>query len=457
MPCCSSLSFVDIARAMAGYSFVPLAASFLLSAALILFGGGPGTSDAKVNLWGTQPVEAIKILLVLFLAGYFARNWELLRELREKRPALARLGRWMEVPRLEYVLPVVVSIAVALLFFFLQKDLGPALVFSCVFLALYAVARNRFQLAAGGLLVLVGGFAAGYFLGHPHTVQMRVEMWLSPWDNAVRGGDQVVHSLWAMATGGAGGTGLGLGEPGGIPAGSTDLILSALGEELGFAGFAVVFGLYAVLLYLGLRIALRAATDYAFFLALGLVLLIASQALLIAGGILDLVPLSGVVTPFLSYGRTSMLANFAIFGMLLSISRQARGGSRTEPFRQPVRWVAVGLAVCAGAVVAKAAYVQVLRADPVAGAGALVVQADGARRYQYNPRIMEIARSIPRGAIFDRNGLPLATSKWQDLEDNRAQLAAIGIDIDKAGPPAVAVLPARPGGLPPAGGPAHTR
>jgi cell division protein FtsI/penicillin-binding protein 2 len=186
-----------------------------------------------------------------------------------------------------------------------------------------------------------------------------------------------------------------------------------------------------VLLGLGIRIALRAATDYAFFLSLGLVLLIALQALLIAAGVLDLAPLSGVVTPFLSFGRSSMLANFAIFGILLSVSRRAGTGARAAPFRQPVRWVAAGFAICAGAVLAKAAWVQVLRADATAGAGALVMQADGARRYQYNPRIMEIARSIPRGAIYDRNGLPLATSDWQDLEDNRAQLAAMGIDIER--------------------------
>ena len=197
------------------------------------------SSDAKVNLLGAQPVEAIKILLVLFLAGYFARNWEFLRELREKHPAFEKLGRHIEIPRLEYVLPVLVSIGLVLVFFFLQKDLGPALVFSCVFLALYAVARNRFQLAAAGFALLVGGFAIGYLAGYPRTVSGRVEMWLSPWDNAVRGGDQVVHSLWALSTGGITGTGAGLGEPGMVPAAATDLILSALGEEFGFVGIEI--------------------------------------------------------------------------------------------------------------------------------------------------------------------------------------------------------------------------
>jgi cell division protein FtsW (lipid II flippase) len=425
------LSFVDFGRRLAGYSFIPLLAGLLLSTALIVFGSGPGASDAKVNLLGMQPVEAIKILLVLFLAGYFARHWELLRELKEQRPALAGLGRHFEIPRLEYVLPVLVSIGLVLAFFFLQRDLGPALVFSCVFLLLYAVARNRFQLAAAGFALLVAGFAIGYMVGYPRTVSGRVQMWLSPWDNAVRGGDQVVHSLWALASGGITGTGLGLGDPALVPAAATDLILSALGEEFGFLGLLAVFLLYAVLLYLATRIALRAPSDYAFFLSMGLVLLIGVQVLLIAGGVLDLAPLTGVVTPFLSYGRTSMLANFAIFAILLSISRQARDPSRAEPFRQPVRWVAGGLALCAALLLGKAIWVQVARADAVTGAGALVVQADGGRRYQYNPRIMAVANRIPRGAIHDRNGLPLATGSFQDLVDNRAAFASIGIDIEK--------------------------
>lgn len=425
------LSFVDFGRLFSGLSFIPLLLSFLLSLALILFGSGPGVSDAKVNLGGFQPVEVIKILLVFFLAGYFSSRWEFLRELREKRPALARITRWIEIPRLDYVLPMLISIALVLVFFFLQKDLGPALVFSFVFLALYAVARNRVPLAVFGLCMLISGFGIGYWLGYPKNVSGRVQMWLSPWDNVVRGGDQIVHSLWAMSTGGVFGTGLGLGEPTNIPAGYTDLILSVLGEEWGFIGFTIVFLLYAVLVFRAMRIALRSATDYGFFLCLGLILLTAAEILLISGGILDLVPLSGVVTPFLSYGRTSMLANFAIFAILLSVSREAASARQTMPFREPVKRIALGLGVLAAIVLSKAAYVQVARADAITGAGALVVQADGGRRYQYNPRLMEFARQIPRGTIYDRNGLPLATSKWEELEQHRKEFAGIGINIDQ--------------------------
>lgn len=426
------LSRLDYERLFGRLSFVPLLASFLLSTALILFGTGPGASDAKVNLFGFQPVEAIRILLVFFLAGYFAARWEFLREVKERRRAFAVVSEWVQIPRLEYVLPVIIGMGGALLFFFLQKDLGPALVIACLFLALYGIARNRTLLVWFGLAILLSGFALGYLLHFPQTVSERVQMWLSPWDNGVRGGDQIAHSLWAMATGGASGTGLGLGNPALVPVAHTDLILSALGEELGFAGLLAIFVLYALLIYRGFRIAQRARSDYGFFLSLGLVLVTALQILLIAAGILDLIPLSGVVSPFLSYGRTSMLANFVLFAMLLSISRRPGSPRRNAAFQQPVRWLGV-LVGCLGAVVvAKAAYVQLFRSDAVMTAGTLVYQADGVRRYQYNPRILEVARQIPRGVIYDRNSVPLATSNWNDLEAHRSEYEKLGISIEQA-------------------------
>src|SRR5262249_46275645 len=244
----------------------------------------------KVNLLGFQPVEIIRILLVLFLAGYFAPRWEVLRHARETRPKLAGLSKYIDVPPLEYFLPVLVCVTLSLLFFFLQKDLGPPLPFPCLFLTLYAIARGRVMMLIAGLAILVAGFAVGYLLGIPHTVSERVSMWLSPWNNYAHGGDQLAHSLWAFSTGGAFGTGLGLGDPALIPAGHTDLVLSALGEEWGYAGLLAVFALYATLLYRAFRIALRASSDYDLFLATGLAAAVALQLLLIAGGALGVLP-----------------------------------------------------------------------------------------------------------------------------------------------------------------------
>lgn len=426
------LSALDYQRLFGKLSFVPLLGSFVLSALLIVFGYGPGSSDAKVNLFGFQPVELIRILLILFLAGYFAQRWDILRHAREQRPALARFNRWGGVPPLEYTIPVFVCVLLSLLFFFLQKDMGPALVFACVFLVLYCIARNGALMAATGLLVLFCGFLAGFFLRFPRTVHDRVSMWASPWGNLVHGGDQLAQSLWAYATGGGFGTGPGLGDPALVPAAHTDLILSALGEEWGFVGVLAVFALYAFILYRSARIALRARSDYEFFLAAGLTAAMALQILLIAAGSLGVLPLTGVATPFLSYGRSSMLANFLVFAILLSISARPGDAGRNASFRVPLEAAGLALGALALVVIARAAYVQVLRSGPIMGEGTLVVQADGARRYQYNPRFQEIAREVPKGAIYDRNGIPLATSNWDDLEKHRPQYQQLGINIDQA-------------------------
>jgi cell division protein FtsI/penicillin-binding protein 2/cell division protein FtsW (lipid II flippase) len=439
-------SALDFERLLGKLSFVPLLASFALSALLILFGYGPGTSDAKVNLLGFQPVELIRILLVLFLAGYFASRWDVLRHARETRASVSALTRRFDIPPLEYTVPVLACVALSVIFFFLQKDMGPALVFGCLFLTLYGLARGSAFVPAAGLGLLAAGFAIGYVVGVPHTVGERVAMWLSPWDNLVHGGDQLAHSLWAFATGGVTGTGIGLGDPQVVPAAHTDLILSALGEECGFLGVAAAFALYAFIVYRAFRIALRARTDYEFFLAAGLAAATALQVLVIACGALGVFPLTGVVTPFLSYGRSAMLTNFLVIGMLLSISGAGRGtqrflGSagpvksredRAAPFRAPVAAAAIVFAALGAIALTKAAYVQVARSAQVMGQGTLVVQADGARRYQYNPRFQYVMNSIPMGSIYDRNGLPLATGDWAELEKHRAEYRQLGVDIDRA-------------------------
>jgi cell division protein FtsW (lipid II flippase) len=411
-------------------SYVFLMASFVLSAGLILFGSGPTGSDAKVNLLGFEPAEVIRVLIVFFLAGYFAERWEFLRTLRDRRKGLEKISRWVEVPRLEYLLPVLGGVIVSLAFFFLQKDLGPALLIACLFLAMYAVARDRYLFAFIGLIVILCGFASGYFLGFPTNVAGRVSMWLSPWDNSVRGGEQVAHSLWGFASGGAFGTGLGLGDPQWMPAAHTDLILAALGEEWGFLGVLGALALYAALVWFGIRVALRARSDYNFFLALGLTLAFALQVILIAGGVLDLIPLSGVVVPFLSYGRTGLVTNFAIIGILFSLSRETSPAEGAiEPFRVSLREISYVIAGLGACLVLKAFYIQVMHADATAGAGALALQADGERRYEYNPRLLAVAHSIPRGTIYDRNGIPLATSNWNEIAQKRDRYSGMGLSV----------------------------
>ncbi len=431
----AAASVLDYERLTRRLSYIPLILGFLLSAALIVFGTGPGLSDAKVNLLGFQPVEIIRILIVFFLAGYLAERWEFLRTLKEERTELARVSRWIEVPRLEYLVPVLAGVFLTLAFFFLQKDLGPALLIAAMFLALYAVARDRYLFATLGFLLILGGFVGGYALGFPRTVSQRVSMWLSPWDNSVRGGEQVVHAMWGFATGGPLGTGLGLGDPEIMPAAHTDLILAVLGEEWGFAGVFAVFVLYAALVWFGFRTALRARSDYSFFLALGLSLTVALQVSLIAGGVLDILPLSGVVLPFLSYGRTALVTNFGIFGVLFALNRDVFASKTTVPFRSATRSVALAVSLFGAVLVAKSAYIQLLRADATLGRGALTMQADGFRRFQYNPRLLAVARGIPRGTIYDRNGLPLASSDWAEIAKYRDAYARAGVTLPTEAPP----------------------
>ncbi len=424
-----ALRFFDYRR-LSDWCYVPLFAALALFAMLEKFGHGPTGNDAKVNLGPFQPVEAIKILLVLFLAGYFTRNWERLRDLREKR-VLPKLFRRIGLPRLEHVVPVLCALALSLGMFFKLKDLGPALVMFFVFLSMFAVARGRPGLALAGLMLMVASVAVGYRLGQPHTVVDRIDMWLTPWDNNVHGGDQLAHGLWAFSTGGPFGSGPGWGDPVMIPAGSTDLVLPAIGEEWGFIGVCAVFLLFAFLVSRALRAAVRASTHYGFFLGLGLACLITYEMMLISSGVLGALPLSGVVSPFLSSGNTAMLANFAIFALLASISADPREEGPHELLRAPTRYLRAVLVCASVFLVVTAARYQVFQDRDYIAREAHSFEEDGVKRPQHNPRLNSIAREIPRGTIYDRNGLPVATSNWAELEKHHAEYEALGISLDQ--------------------------
>ncbi len=407
-----------------------LALAGLLSALLIVFGGGPGVSDAKVNFLGFQPVELIKILIALFLAGYFADRWELLREVPERRVGLGRAARHFPLPRLEYVLPPLIAIGLVLFFFFLQKDLGPALVLACLFLILFSVARGSSGMALLGAALVALAFFAGYKLHYPRTVGQRIGMWLAPWDTWFRGGDHLAQAIWSLSAGGATGTGIGLGEPGLVPEAHTDMVLSALGEQLGLFGLLAVAGLYALLVQRGLRAARRSGSAYGFFLALGLTLLLALETALISGGVLGLLPLSGVTSPFLSSGRSAMLANFLGAGILAGVSARRAAPESVQPFLGGARWVGAGLGIFLGLALWRLADFQLLRADTYLTRGAVVLQGDGVRRVQYNSRLAAIAATIPRGSIVDRGGVLLASSDPEEIERQRGQLLKLGAAAD---------------------------
>ena len=266
-----------------------------------------------------QPSELLKVILVVFLAGY----------LSEFRPLLVeqstRLGP-LRLPPLQYLAPMVAMWAIALGIVVIQRDLGAALLFFAVFLVLLYVATARASYVVLGSVLFVAGSALLYRLfGH---VQARVDIWIDPFADPQGAGYQVVQALYAFARGGILGTGLGNGLPtvGGrlpIPEIHTDFPFAALGEELGLIGVLAILGLYLVVIERGLRIAASAADDFRALLACGLSLVVGVQAFIIAAGNLKLIPLTGITLPFVSYGGSSLLANALVVGLLLALSDRA--------------------------------------------------------------------------------------------------------------------------------------
>jgi cell division protein FtsW (lipid II flippase) len=422
-----AVSMINIERAgFRDWSYLPLVAALMLSVLLLVFGSGPGSSSAKVNLGPIQPIEAIRFLLALFLAGYFARRWEVLRQVRAETIRDRRLPEWINLPRLHHVIPLLIGVGAALVLFFFQKDLGPALLLSLMFLSMFAVARGGGWLAGAGCAGLAAGFAIGFFLNISATLAGRLQMWQSPWDNAVRGGDQVAQALWALSAGALTGTGAGLGHSRFIPEGHTDLVLAGVAEEFGLFGLAIVGAAFAMMAWRGFTIAKRASTDYQFFLALGMTLSLTIPVLVMGAGVLGLLPLTGVVTPFLSYGGSAMAANFAALGLLVAIGRHRNQPAELQPFQAPVKWLSRTAAACAVGMLVVAASVQTLRADEYLVRPQLSVQADGGRRFQYNPRVLDALRAIPRGTIYDRRGLPIATNDAAVLQKAASEYEQLG-------------------------------
>jgi len=248
-----------------------------------------------------------------------------------------RLGP-LRLPPLAYLAPMVAMWAIALGVVVVQRDLGAALLFFAVFLALTYAATGRISLVIiGTALFLAGSWIMSQLFGH---VRDRIDIWLDPFADPLGAGYQVVQSLHAFARGGLLGMGLGNGLPivGGrlpIPEIHTDFPLAALGEELGLVGVLAILGLYLVVIQRGLRIGAAAADDFRAILATGLALVIGVQAFIIAAGNLKVLPLTGVTLPFISYGGSSLLANAVVVGLLLALSDR---GVEPPPPPRPAGW-----------------------------------------------------------------------------------------------------------------------
>jgi len=268
----------------------------------------------RVGPFSFQPAEIAKLLVIIFLAAYLKEKSELLSTSTRKL-------RNMVVPDIKHFGPLLIMWAISLAILVLEKDLGSSLLFFGTFLVMLYVATGRIAYVAVGIALFTVGGAACYGI-FPH-IQTRVDIWLNPWLDATGRGYQIVQSLFAIASGGVSGTGIGLGYPSHIPAVHTDFIFSAICEELGFLGGAAVILTYLLVTYRGLKIGLQARDDFGKLLAVGLTSAFAIQSWIIMAGVTKLAPLTGITLPFMSYGGSSILSNFILLGLLLSISAES--------------------------------------------------------------------------------------------------------------------------------------
>jgi cell division protein FtsW (lipid II flippase) len=273
----------------------------------------------QVGPLNVQPGEFAKVLLVVFLAGYLRDNRELLSM------GYGRLG----VPSPKHFGPLLLIWGAAMLVLFQSNDLGGGLLLFSIFLAMLYVATGRWPYVAVGLALFAAGAYVLYHLrGH---IQSRISIWLDPWQDPTDAGYQLVQSIYSIAAGGVFGQGLGRGvlvQPSGetyIPYLETDFIYAAIAQEVGLAGAVAVILLYVVFLYRGLRIAMLADDGFSKLLAAGLTAALAVQAFIIIGGVSGLIPLTGITLPFVSYGGSSILANFLLLGLLLVVSNHVAG------------------------------------------------------------------------------------------------------------------------------------
>ena len=279
---------------------------------------------------GFQPGEGAKIALVVFLASYLAQHRELLAT------ATYRVGSLL-LPEVKYFLPLVLAWGVSLFMLFFEKDLGSSLLFFGVFVALLYVATGRFSYVAAGLgLFAIGALIAYKLFAH---VQARVVTWLhtfaplyyNPPCGRCPSSYQLAQGLFGLANGGILGQGWGQGRPDLVPFASTDFIFAAFGEELGLVGVTALLLVFLLMVFRGLRIALAAGDDFGKLLALGLTVSMGLEVFVIVGGVTRLIPLTGITLPFVSYGGSSLVANYALVALLCRVSSDVTAAPARKP------------------------------------------------------------------------------------------------------------------------------
>ena len=282
---------------------------------------GLGTEINGARIWiriGSvqfQPAEIAKLCLIAFFASYLVAKREVL-SLATRRIA------GLNLPRARDLGPVLLAWLVSLLVLVREKDLGSSLLFFALFVLMLYVATERMSWVLIGVALFVAGTTLAY-LSFSH-VEERVSTWLDPFADSADSGYQLTQALFGMGTGGITGTGLGRGMPDTVPEARTDFVFAAIGEELGLIGTAAVLLVFTLLVARALRTALGVRDDFGKLFATGLAIALAVQVFVVVGGVTRLIPLTGITLPFVSYGGSSLLANWALVALLLRISDSGR-------------------------------------------------------------------------------------------------------------------------------------
>ncbi|WP_344753521.1 FtsW/RodA/SpoVE family cell cycle protein [Leifsonella bigeumensis] len=273
----------------------------------------------RLGIFSFQPGEFAKIALAVFFAGYLV----------QARDSLSLVGRrflGMRFPRARDLGPILVIWAAAMGVLIIQRDLGTSLLYFGLFLVMIYVATGRLSWIVLGLLLFVGGaIVASQLFGY---VASRFHGWLDAFNpdvyGAAGGSYQLVQGLFGLAHGGLIGTGLGEGRPQIVPLAESDYIMASLGEELGLAGLFAIFALYLILVSRGMRIGFAGQDDFGRLLGVGLSFVIALQVFIVVGGVTRVIPLTGLTTPFLAAGGSSLVANWVIVALLLRLTDTVR-------------------------------------------------------------------------------------------------------------------------------------
>jgi cell division protein FtsW (lipid II flippase) len=299
------------------YIFMIVGLALLLLPVLPLIGAEINGARIWIRVAGFsfQPGELAKLVLLVFFAGYLV----------VKRDVLSLASRHVagiDFPRGRDLGPILVAWGASMAVLVLERDLGTALLFFGIFVAMLYVATQRTSWLLIGLALFAGGSYVAYQL-FSH-VQRRITIWLDPFSDPGDSAYQIVQSLYGFATGGILGTGLGQGRPETVPFAKSDFIMAAVGEELGLTGFFAILLLYAVVIERGFRTAVAVRDGFGKLLAAGLAASLAIQVFVVVGGVIQLLPVTGLTTPFLAAGGSSLIASWMLIALLMRISDAAR-------------------------------------------------------------------------------------------------------------------------------------